>query len=622
MTPQELKDLQEKARQRRQEYDREILLCTGTSCAARGASDLVDRLQGELIKRDLSEDYLVVPAGCLGLCAEGPLVLIQPDGILYTRVCEDDLPEIITQHLQDGKPVERLMYRSGDKICPRIEDIPFFGGQSLLVLRNRTMTDPERIDDYLGAGGYGALSAALTEMSPGEVTDVIERSGLRGRGGEGVPTATRWRRCREAAGRRGCKPLMVCNADDSDPGGFKDRNLVESDPHSVLEGMIMAAYAVGAREGYIYTRKEYPRALKRLERAVEQARDRGLLGGDILGSGFDFDVRVHRGAGAMVCGESSALAAALRGMPAEPVDLYVPLEEGGPRGRPVLVNNVETLANVPPIVEKGADWFASIGAGEPSGEDEGVSTGTKVLALSGHVRNTGLLEVPMGTTLREVVFDMGGGPPEGSEVKAVQVGGPSGALIPESGLDVYMEYDALESVGAAMGSGGVVVMDWSTCMVRYARYCVGLLLEESCGKCTPCREGLAAMVEILDRIGRGEGSPADLELLEEYGGTMTECSICGLGRSAASPVLSTLRHFSEEYHAHVEEGRCPAGRCTRLITYSIDPEKCTGCTACAERCPADAISGEPGETHVIDEGKCIRCGMCMDVCSFDAVEVR
>lgn len=622
MTLEELKDLQQKARKRRQGYEKVILVCTGSACAARGSAGLEERLEGELIKRDLSSDFLVVAGGCLGLCSEGPLLLIQPDGILYTRVAEDDLMDIISQHLQDGRPVERLMYRSGEKICPRMEDIAFFGSQQPVVLENRTFSNPESLDDYLAAGGYRPLARALADMSREEVADVLVASGLRGRGGEDDPTGVKWRKCHEAAGEAGEIPFIICNADDSDPGGFKDARIVESDPHALLEGLLIGAYAIGAREGFVYIRREYPLALKRLGRAIEQARDRNLLGENILQTGFSFDVRVHRGAGAFVCGESSALLAALAGLPPEAHDLYVDPTERGFRGRPTVINNVETLANVPRILDRGPDWFASIGAGKVSGESTSGSTGTRVLGISGDVANTGLVEVPMGTRLRELVFDVAGGAAGDAGLKAVQVGGPTGAILPESGLDIELETDALAEAGVSLGSGMVTVMDRNTCMVRYARYCTDLLLEESCGKCAPCREGLTAISSILGRITGGAGSAEDLGLLEELGGTMRECSICGLGRRAAVPVLSTMRSFPEEYAAHIDEGRCPAGQCTELIRFEIDEGKCTGCTACAEVCPTDAISGEPGETHVIDDQACIRCGMCRDVCRFDAVEVR
>jgi NADH-quinone oxidoreductase subunit F len=622
MTLRELEQLQQEARKRREGYSKSILVCTGTACVANRSTGLVDRLRGELIKRDLSEKYLIVPSGCLGLCAEGPLMMVQPDGVLYTRVGEDDIPDIITGHLEAGEPVERLMYRSDGKICPRMENIPFFDKQQLLALRNRTLVDPERIDDYLGIGGYQTFAKVAEGMDPEQVVEAVVRSGLRGRGGAGFPTGLKWRSCREAAGKAGAAPYIVCNADEGDPGAFMDESIIESDPHSVLEGMLIGAYAIGAREGYVYIRKEYPLALKRLSRAIDQARDRGLLGENVLGTGLDFDVHVHRGAGSFVCGESSALMASMAGLPGEPRAKYIRSVERGFRDRPTVLNNVETFANVPLIMEKGPEWFASIGTGDVSEDPWGGSTGTKVFALVGYVRNTGLVEVPMGTTLREIIFDIGGGMEEGRSFKAVQTGGPSGGVLPEASLDLPVDFDSLSEAGSMMGSGGMVVMDRRTCMVQVAKYFVDFLQDESCGKCTPCREGLVAMSSILGRITRGEGREGDIELLEEYGRTMTECSLCGLGKSAANPVLSTIRYFREEYGAHIGEGRCPAGSCRSLISYSIDPDSCTGCTACAGVCPVDAISGEPGETHAIDDDACIRCGMCEDVCRFDAVEVR
>mgnify|MGYP001148779140 CR=1 FL=1 len=622
MTLQELEQLRQEALERRQSFKKAVLVCTGTACVANRSYDLVDRLRRELIPRDLSDDILVVPSGCLGLCAEGPLVLVQPEGTLYTRVGPDDLKEIITSHLQNGKPVERLMYRSGDKICPRIEDVPFFGKQQLLALRNRTLVDPENVDDYVGVGGYQTFHRVATGMKPEEVVEEIVSSGLRGRGGAGFPTGVKWRSCRKAVEKSGQEPFLVCNADEGDPGAFMDESIIESDPHSVIEGMLIGAYAIGSSQGYVYIRKEYPLALKRLSRALEQARDRGFLGRDILGTGFDFDIAVHRGAGSFVCGESSALMASMAGLPGEPRAKYIRSVERGFRDQPTVLNNVETFANVPLIMEKGADWFASIGTGDVSQSPWNGSTGTKVFALVGYIRNTGLVEVPMGTTLREIIFDIGGGMDKGRSFKAVQTGGPSGGVLPESQLDLPVDFDSLTAAGSMMGSGGMVVMDEQTCMVQVAKYFVDFLKDESCGKCTPCREGLVAMSSILERITRGEGREDDIQLLEDYGRTMTECSLCGLGKSAANPVLSTIRYFREEYEAHISKGRCPAGKCRELIGFSIDAGKCTGCTACFEVCPVNAISGKPGEAHEIDDRTCIRCGMCRDVCRFDAVEVR
>ena len=608
-------------------YKGMLMVCTGTGCVAAKGFDVRDGLKQALSERGLDQDYLVVGTGCNGFCAAGPIVVVQPEGTFYQKVSNEGLARIVDEDLlgEPGAVVEDLLYvdpvRGGSQTC--MDDIPFFSGQELIALRNKGLIDPEDIDSAIARGAYGALSKALTGMSPEAVADEVLASGIRGRGGAGFPAGVKWKSCMKASVARQELPYVVCNADEGDPGAFMDRSIVETDPHTVLEGMLLGAYAMGAKQGYVYIRKEYPLALERLELAIAQARERGLLGDDILGSGFSFELGVHRGAGAFVCGESTALMASMAGRVGEPRAKYVRSVEYGYKDKPTVLNNVETWAAIPVIIERGAAWFAGIGTGSPEAIAEDPwsgSSGTKVFSLVGDVRNTGLVEVPMGISLRKIVEDIGGGVPEGRSFKAVQTGGPSGGCIPASMLDMKVDFDSLDEAGSMMGSGGMIVMDHSTCMVDVARYFVDFLADESCGKCTPCREGLVALQEVLTRICAGEGRSSDLAFLEETSATIGETSLCQLGATAPNPVLSTLRYFREEYEAHIHDHKCAAGICKALIEYRIT-DACTGCVLCAKRCPTKAITGERKELHVIDAEACVACGICAEVCRFDAVEV-
>jgi NADH:ubiquinone oxidoreductase subunit F (NADH-binding)/(2Fe-2S) ferredoxin/NAD-dependent dihydropyrimidine dehydrogenase PreA subunit len=607
-------------------YKAMLMVCTGTGCVAAKGFDLRDTLAKALEERGLTKDYLVVSTGCNGFCAAGPIIVVQPESIFYQKVTPKDVNAIIDGHLLGGKPVQRLLFKDPvtNVVHERMDTIPFFGKQQLIALRNKGLIDPENIDHYIARDGYKALGKVLEAGQREDVITQVIASGIRGRGGGGFPAGIKWQSCLKAAVARGETPYVVCNADEGDPGAFMDRSIIETDPHSVLEGMMICAYAVGAREGFIYIRKEYPLALVRLNKAIEQARQRGLLGEGILGHDFSFDVHIHRGAGAFVCGESTALMASMSGRVGEPRAKYVHNVEYGFRDKPTVLNNVETWACIPPILDKGAPWFARIGSGDvasnPTNPWAG-SSGTKVFSLVGNIRNTGLVEVPMGITLREIIEDIGGGVPGGRSFKAVQTGGPSGGCIPASLLDMPVDFDSLTKVGSMMGSGGMIVMDDHTCMVDVARYFVNFLMDESCGKCTPCREGLCALHAILTRICDGEGDEKDLPLMEEIAATMSGSSLCQLGATAANPVLSTMKYFREEYEEHITRHRCRAGVCKPLISYHIN-EACTGCTLCALKCPTKAISGERKALHVIDAGTCIKCGICYEVCKFDAVEVK
>ncbi|MBN2493748.1 MAG: NADH-quinone oxidoreductase subunit NuoF [Deltaproteobacteria bacterium] len=590
-----------------------VMLCAGTGCVSNGSFEVKAALEKELAERDLQDEIAVVMTGCNGFCAQGPVMVVQPGEVFYQLLGTKDIPHLVEEHFLKGRPVERLMYRPPvDKIpVPRMSDIGFFKKQRLIALRNRGLIDPEKIDEYIARGGYQGLSKALTEMTPESIVEEVTKSGLRGRGGAGFPTGRKWA---SAAKHASDEKYIICNADEGDPGAFMDRSIIEGDPHAVIEGMTIAGRAVGAHAGWVYIRTEYPIAMERLNLAISQARDYGLLGADILGSGFDFDIHVFRGAGAFVCGESSALRASIQGDPPEPSAKHIHATERGLFQKPTVLNNVETLANVPEIILRGGEWFAGIGT-------EG-SKGTKVFALVGNVNNTGLVEVPMGTTLREIIFDIGGGMEKGKEFKAVQTGGPSGGCIPASLLDLPVDFDRLTEVGSMMGSGGMIVMDEDTCMVDVARYFLDFLRDESCGKCTACREGVDAMYQIVSRICNGHGCEGDIELLEDLGETIKDTALCGLGTSAPNPVLSTIAYFRQEYETHISERRCPAGVCKALITYSIDAEKCNGCTLCAKNCPENAISGDKKEVHTIDQSKCIKCGICRDVCRREAVLVQ
>jgi NADH:ubiquinone oxidoreductase subunit F (NADH-binding)/NAD-dependent dihydropyrimidine dehydrogenase PreA subunit len=503
---------------------------------------------------------------------------------------------------------------------PALKEIPFFAKQKLVVLRNRGAIDPERIDDYIAVDGYTAIEKALFQMTPEQIVSEIKRSGLRGRGGGGFPAGVKWETCRHAAQHRGVEPVIVCNADEGDPGAFMDRSIIESDPHSVVEGMIIGARAIGCKEGFVYIRREYPIARERLLKALEQARDYGLLGADILGSGVDFDIEIVQGAGAFVCGESTALMASLEGNVGEPRAKYIHTVEYGYKNRPTNLNNVETWANVPLIINRGAQWFSSMGTGDVAENPWNGSSGTKVFSMVGKINNTGLIEVPMGITLREIIFDIGGGIPNGRKFKAVQTGGPSGGCLPENHLDMPVDFDSLTEAGSMMGSGGMIVMDDQTCMVDVARYFIAFLTEESCGKCTPCREGLRTSLETLERITQGKGTPDDLEQLQEIAKVMQNCCLCALGTSAPNPVLSTLRYFKEEYDSHIKDHQCPGGVCKELIEYTIDAEICDGCHACVRGCSVAAIMGEVKKTHTLDKAKCIKCGACIEACKREAIK--
>jgi len=603
-------------------FKKMLMVCTGTGCVAAKGFDIRDGLVKTLEEKGASSDYAVVATGCNGFCASGPIIVIQPDGIFYQKVKEKDLDEIVAS-LESGKTIERLLYKNpvSGEINEKMGDIPFFSKQQLIALRNKGIIDPENIDHYIARGGYDALRKVLGGMKQEDIIEEVIASGIRGRGGGGFPAGVKWRSGWKAAREREEEIFVVCNADEGDPGAFMDRSIIETDPHSVIEGMIIGARAVGSSEGYIYIRKEYPLAQTRLARAIDQAREYGLLGDDILGSGFSFDIHVHRGAGAFVCGESSALMASMAGKPGEPRAKYVHSVEYGFRDKPTVLNNVETWANIPEIISKGAKWFASIGTGDVSDNPWNGSSGTKVFSLVGDVRNTGLVEVPMGITLREIIEDVGGGIPDGREFKAVQTGGPSGGCLPAAKLDMKVDFDSLIEAGSMMGSGGMIVMDDHTCMVDVARYFIDFLMDESCGKCTACREGLHLMSNILNRLCNGEGRAGDIERLEELCTTVQDTSLCQLGGSAPNPVMSTINYFREEYEEHIKENKCRAGVCKALIVYSISADNCTGCTLCFKNCPVDAITGEKKQLHVIDPGKCIKCGICYEVCNFDAVEV-
>ena len=600
-----------------------LMICAGTGCVAAGSMTLYDLFVKELKEKGLINEYLPVPTGCNGFCAQGPIIVVQPEGIFYQKVKEKDIPLIIEQHLKGGKPVENILYKDHETgvAVPRMADISFFGKQMLIALRNRGIINPEVIDDAISRGAYKALSKTLTQMSPEDVISEIKVSGIRGRGGGGFPAGVKWESCYRAAKKRNEKPYVVCNGDEGDPGAFMDRSIVEADPHSIIEGMAICARAIGAEQGYVYIRNEYPLALTRLRKAIDDARAHGLLGNNILDTGFSFDISIHQGAGAFVCGESTALMASMEGRVGEPRAKYIHTVEYGLHNKPTVLNNVETLANIPVIIEKGAKWFASIGSGDVSQNPWEGSSGTKVFSLVGNIINSGLVEVPMGITLREIIFDIGGGIPNGRKFKAVQTGGPSGGCIPESLLDMQVDFDKLTEVGAMMGSGGMIVMDNRTCMVDVARYFINFLKDESCGKCTPCREGLILLDELLGKIIEGKGEMKDLDSIKQICETMETGSLCALGQTASNPVLSTFKYFGEEYIDHIKNKKCPAGKCKALIKFSIN-DKCTGCAVCAKNCPTEAITGVPKKIYSIDQSKCIKCGICEDVCKFEAVTIQ
>ena len=590
----------------------ELMLCTGTGCVAGGAFRIYETLEEEIKKHGLEKEVSVVITGCNGFCGQGPLLVVQPDEIFYGFLTPEEIPFLVQEHLLKGRPVEKLMFTPPEKKepVPLLNEIPFFKKQLLVALRNKGIIDPEKIDDYIARDGYTALEKVLTSMTPNEVIKEIKNSGLRGRGGAGFPTGIKWEFCRA---EQKTPKYLVCNCDEGDPGAYMDRSIFESDPHTVIEGMMIGAYAIGVSHAYIYTRTEYPLAIKRMDLAISHARDYGLLGENILGSGFNFNINVHHGAGAFVCGESTALMASMEGRVGEPRAKYIHNVESGFRNQPTVLNNVETWANVPVIINRGAEWFSKIGTE--------TSKGTKIFSLVGKINNTGLIEVPMGITLGEVVYDIGGGISGNKELKAVQTGGPSGGCIPASMIDVPIDFESLTEAGSMMGSGGMIVMDEDDCMVDIAKYFINFLKDESCGKCSPCREGLVILDVILDKIANGQGKIEDIGRIEDICTCMQNAALCELGKSAPNPVLSTIKYFRDEYEAHIKEKKCPAGKCKALIEFSIN-DQCTGCAVCAKNCPSDAITGVPKEKYSIDQNKCIKCGICEDVCKFEAVTVQ
>ena len=590
-----------------------ITVCGDTACRASNCLGVADALKDQIERQGLGDSVRIRVTGCHGFCEQGPLMVIEPSGLFYGHVAPEDVGEIVAVSVARDDVVQRLVYVNphDGKPYQKEAEIPFYAAQDRVLLGQHQLVDPCSIEDYIALGGYGALAKVLAELTPEEVIEEVKGSGLRGRGGGGFPTGRKWESCRNAPGD---ERFVICNADEGDPGAYMDRSILEGNPHSVLEGMLIGAYAVGARRGYVYVRHEYPLALYHAHIAIDAAREAGMLGDNILGSDFSFDVRIARGAGAFVCGESTALMASLEGRVGEPRPKDVHTVEEGLWDRPTTLNNVETWANVPQIIAKGADWFAGKGT-------EG-SKGTKVFALTGQVRNTGLIEVEMGTSLRTIVFDVGNGAPDGYEVKAVQTGGPSGGCLPVSHFDLPVDFDTLAEAGSMVGSGGIVVMDERTCMVDVAKYFLSFLQDESCGKCVPCRLGIQRMLEIVTDITEGRGRPEQLDLLRDTADTVATTSLCALGKTAPNPVLSTLEYFADEYDAHITEGRCPAGVCRALISYTIDAEKCTGCGACLRACAHDAISGEKKEPHEIAADQCTKCGICRETCKFDAIEVR
>ena len=582
-----------------------ITLCSGTACCATGSDAVAEAIKAELEKQGLADTVSFRRTGCHGFCERGPIVTIYPQDICYLNVSPEDVPEIISKSIKGHEVIERLLYtdpNTGERIVHESE-IPFYKHQTRLVFGANPLIDPTNIEDYIAIGGYQALAKVLEEMTPEEVLEEVKSANLRGRGGGGFPAGRKWESTRNAPGE---PKYVIVNCDEGDPGAYMDRSLMEGNPHRVLEGLVIGAYAIGSHQGFVYVRQEYPLAVKNLSIALDQAREYGFLGDDILGSGFNFDVRIHRGAGAFVSGESSALMNAIEGKVGEPRPKYIHTSESGIWEKPSDLNNVETWANIPLIIERGADWFNSIGTEH--------SKGTKIFSLVGAVNNTGLVEVPMGTTLRDIIYKIGGGIRGGKKFKAVQTGGPSGGVIPEQHLDAPVDFDELTRLGSMMGSGGMIVMDEDTCIVDIARYFVDFLCDESCGKCVPCREGLKRMRDILNDIVAGRGKEGDIELLEEIARVMKSASLCALGTTAANPVLSTIRYFRAEYEAHIEEKRCPALVCKDLVSYYIQPDKCIACMLCLKNCPSGAIQGEKRKIHVIDQRKCIKCGICFEVC--------
>ncbi|WPX09998.1 NADH-quinone oxidoreductase subunit NuoF [Anaerocellum danielii] len=594
-------------------YRSHVLVCGGTGCTSGGSDRIYDAFLKEIEAQNLKDEVQVIRTGCFGLCAEGPIVIVYPEGAFYSKVADSDVKEIVEEHLLKGRIVKRLLYKESieEGQIKSLNEVKFYKKQMRIALRNCGVINPENIEEYIAYDGYKALAKVLTEMTPEQVIDWVKRSGLRGRGGGGFPTGLKWEFAAKAPGD---VKYVVCNADEGDPGAYMDRSILEGDPHSVIEAMAIAGYAIGSKQGYVYVRAEYPLAVKRLEVAIEQARQYGLLGKNILGTNFEFDIEIRLGAGAFVCGEETALMTSIEGHRGEPRPRPPFPAVKGLWGKPTLLNNVETYANIPVIILKGPEWFASIGTEK--------SKGTKVFALVGKVNNTGLIEVPMGTTVREIVEDIGGGIPGGKKFKAVQTGGPSGGCIPASLMDTPIDFDSLTALGTMMGSGGMIVMDEDTCMVDIAKFFLEFTVDESCGKCPPCRIGTRRMLEILQKITSGNGTEEDLEKLEELAYSIKDSALCGLGQTAPNPVLSTLRYFRDEYEAHVKEKRCPAGACKALLRIVIDKELCKGCGICAKNCPANAITGQIKKPFEIDQSKCIKCGVCIEKCPFKAISKK
>ena len=591
-------------------YRSHVLVCGGTGCTSSNSQQIIEKMEAELKAKGLENEIQVIRTGCFGLCALGPIMIVYPEGCFYSEVKVEDVPEIVEEHLLKGRMVKRLLYDETvtETEVKGLSDTNFYRTQERVALKNCGVINPEDINEYIAYDGYQALAKCLTQLKPEDVIQIVKDSGLRGRGGGGFPTGLKWS---FTAANKADQKYVVCNADEGDPGAFMDRSVLEGDPHCIIEAMAICGYATGATEGYVYVRAEYPIAVARLQIAINQAKKLGLLGKDIFGSGFDFDLHIKLGAGAFVCGEETALMTSIEGNRGEPRPRPPYPAVKGLFGKPTTENNVETFANIPAIIRNGADWFASMGTEK--------SKGTKVFALGGKIKNTGLVEIPMGTTLRDIIYEIGGGIPNGKKFKAAQTGGPSGGCIPASLIDTPIDYDNLTAIGCMMGSGGLIVMDEDNCMVDIAKFFLDFTVDESCGKCTPCRVGTKRLLEMLDKITEGKATLEDLDKLEELCNYIKENSLCGLGQTAPNPVLATLKFFRDEYVAHVVDKKCPAGVCKSLLSYSIEADKCKGCTLCARKCPVGAISGAVKQAHKIDTAKCIKCGVCMDSCKFNAI---